>query len=179
MLVTAHRQLCPVYCLKTYPPSGSRTAGDDTCNTDETNNFLLIHAAPTQALSVCESLDMLFAAPHGSSFCVVKWSQRADVKPPVLVFSTVTVSSCGQAVTASLVFLLNMLLYVPHFYPTSPCFSYTLSQSHKGMRGRRANKPGVVQRGNSGAGQRCGCVEEGGEMRLNLRLLCACRTKSR
>lgn len=36
------------------------------------------------------------------------------------------------------------------------CFSYTPSQFHKGMRGRRANKPVVVQRGRSGAGQRRG-----------------------
>lgn len=34
------------------------------------------------------------------------------------------------------------------------CFWYTPSQSNKGMRGRRANKPVVVQRGRSGAGQR-------------------------
>lgn len=34
------------------------------------------------------------------------------------------------------------------------CFSYTPSQSNKGMRGRKANKPVVVQRGRSVAGQR-------------------------
>jgi len=65
-------------------------------------------------------------------------------------FSVAAESSCGQAVTSSLVFLPNCssasLISSP-----PPCYSYTLSQSHKGMRGRRANKPVVVQRGRSEA----------------------------
>lgn len=75
--------------------------------------------------------------------------------PPTLVFpqpqSLVVVRLSLPALSSSLMCFSASLISSPPL-----CLLYTPSQSHKGMRGRRANKPVVLQRGRSGAGQRRG-----------------------
>lgn len=82
-------------------------------------------------------------------------AKRGVEKPPTLVFpqpqSVVVVRLSLPALSSSLMCFSASLISSPPL-----CFSYTPSQSHKGTRGRRANKPVVVQGGRSGAGQRRG-----------------------